>query len=239
VKHPPGGNGRAVEQMPQHARGAASRDGLLDGVVRVIVADRAWHYARALAMTLQLEHDLDVVGVAYGIDELLDLAGENDVDVIVLDVDLCTAAFERLRTAYPKLAVVGVGAAADRERTRRWLALGLRAYVVKRDSADPERIAQAVRQVARGESYFDREIQRLLVELASRAPAPALEARLTSRELELVPLIAAGLRNRQVASQLGVSEQTIRNHLTNIYRKLGATNRTQMTAEARRRGISA
>src|SRR3954468_21696466 len=101
--------------MPQRARGAASGDGLLDGVVRVIVADRAWHYARALAMTLQLEHDLDVVGVAYGIDELLDLAGENDVDVIVLDVDLCTAAFERLRTAYPKLAVVGVGAAADRE----------------------------------------------------------------------------------------------------------------------------
>ena len=62
---------------------------------------------------------------------------------------------------------------------------------------------------------------------------------MTSRELELLPLIAAGLRNREVASRLGISEQTIRNHLTNIYRKLGTTNRTEMTAEARRRGISA
>jgi two-component system, NarL family, response regulator DegU len=205
----------------------------------VIVADSAWHYARALGVTLQLEHDLDVVGVAYGIEELIALAGETDVDVVVLDVDLCAAAFERLRTRYPNVAIVGVGASADRERTRRCLALGLRAFVVKRDSADPERIAEAVRRVARGESYFDREVQRLLVDLASRAPDPALEARLTSRELELVPLIAAGLRNREVASRLGVSEQTIRNHLTNIYRKLGATNRTQMTAEARRRGIFA
>src|SRR3954466_8773444 len=225
--------------MPQRARGAASDDGWLDGVVRVIVADRAWHYARALGMTLQLEHDLDVIGVAYGIEELLGLTRSDDVHVVVLDVDLCAAAFERVRARHPNVAVVGVGAAADRERTRRCLALGLRAYVVRRDSGDPERIAQAVRQVARGESYFDREVQRLLVELASRAPDPALEARLTSRELELVPLVAAGLRNREVASQLGISEQTIRNHLTNIYRKLGATNRTQMTAEARRRGISA
>jgi two-component system response regulator DegU len=239
VKDTPGGNGRAVKHMPQRARGAASGDGLLDGVVRVIVADRAWHYARALAMTLQLEHDLDVIGVAYGIDELLELARSDDVHVVVLDVDLCAAAFERVRTRHPNVAVVGVGAAADRERTRRCLALGLRAFVVKRDSRDPERIAEAVRHVARGESYFDREVQRLLVDLASRAPDPAFEARLTSRELELVPLVAEGLRNREVASQLGVSEQTIRNHLTNIYRKLGATNRTQMTAEARRRGISA
>src|SRR6058998_3561562 len=78
MKHSPGGNGRAVKQMPQHARGAAPGNGLLDGVVRVIVADRAWHYARALSLTMQLEHDLDVVGVAYGIDELLEFACKND-----------------------------------------------------------------------------------------------------------------------------------------------------------------
>ena len=208
----------------------------LDGLVRVVVADGSWHYAQALGVALERELDLEVVGVAYTTDELFELVREIDVDVAVLDLGL---GLERLRVEHPEVRVVALSSELDRERARRCVALGIGAHVVKRDARDPHRVAEAARRAARGDIYLDREVQQLLVDIAAHAPDPALEARLTSRELELLPLIAAGLRNREVASKLGVSEQTVRNHLSNMYRKLGATNRTQMTAEARRRGISA
>jgi DNA-binding NarL/FixJ family response regulator len=231
VKRRPGGKGRAVQSKPQPPPGRS-----LDGLVRVVVADGAWHYAQALGLALERELDLDVVGVAYTADELLDLVRQLDVDVAAVALGL---GVERLRVEHPEVSVVALSSVVDRERARRCVALGIRAHVVKRDARDPERIAEAARHAARGQAYLDREVQQLLVDIAAHAPDPALEARLTSRELEVLPLIAAGLRNREVASKLGVSEQTVRNHLTNMYRKLGATNRTHMTAEARRRGISA
>jgi DNA-binding NarL/FixJ family response regulator len=204
--------------------------------IRVAVEDGSWHYARALGVTLEAEPDIDVVGVAYTVDELIEFVCETTADVIVFE-DL--AAAERLRSAQPDAALLMVSASVDRERARRCVGLGIRGYVVKRDRHDPERIAAAVRHIAGGKPFFDGEVQEFLVDLASRAPDPALEAGLTSRELELLPLAAEGLGNRDLALRLGVSEQTIRNHLSNIYRKLGARNRTQMAAEARRRGIHA
>jgi DNA-binding NarL/FixJ family response regulator len=235
----PGGKGRAVKSPQPQPHPQES----IDGLVRVVVADSSWHYAQALGVALQRELDLEVVGVAYSIEELIAFVEDCSVDVAVLDVDLAAStgvkAVELLRREHRDVAVVAVSATADRERARRSLALRISAHVVKRDRRDPERVAEAVRHARRGEAYLDREVQQLVAEIAARAPDPALDSRLTSRELEVVPLIAAGLRNREVASRLGVSEQTVRNHLTNIYRKLGATNRTQMTAEARRRGIFA
>ena len=73
--------------------------------------------------------------------------------------------------------------------------------------------------------------------MSSRAPDPAREAGITQREREVLPLVAEGLQNKEIALRLGVSEQTVRNHLSSIYRKLGAGNRTQVTREALRRGI--
>jgi len=208
----------------------------LECCIRVAVEDCSWHYARALGTTLETEPDLDVVGIAFAVDELIEFVRERTVDVIVFE-DL--AAAERLRGAQPNAALLLVGASVDRERARLCIALGIRGYVVKRDRHDPERIAAAVREIAGGRPFFDGEVQEFLVDLASRAPDPALEAGLTSRELELLPLAAEGIGNRELALLLGVSEQTVRNHLSNIYRKLGARNRTQMAAEARRRGIYA
>jgi len=215
---------------------ACTPDPPLDRPIRVAVEDGSWHYARALGVTLETEPDIDVVGVAFAVDELIEFVRETTVDVIVLE-DLTAA--ERLRAAQHGAALLLVSATVDRERARRSVALGIRGYVVKRDRHDPERIAAAVRSIASGEPFFDGEVQEFLVDLASRAPDPALEAGLTSRELELLPLAAEGLGNRELAARLGVSEQTVRNHLSNIYRKLGARNRTQMAAEARRRGIYA
>lgn len=209
--------------------------------VRVILADDSWHYALAIRDALRLEPDLDVVAVAYSAEELLEHVRRDEPDVILLDLDLPVmggvAVCNRLRECNPAVAIVILTALADPELARRCLLLGARAYVVKHDRSDPERVAEAVRSAARGDHLLDREIHDFLVGLAARAPDPAREAGVTPRELEVLPLVAEGLRNKEIAQRLGVSEQTVKNHLGNIGRKLGARNRVQVVAEARRRGI--
>ena len=240
-RKPPPVASRRIPQLT--ARTAVGSPTLLADPVRVVVAADSWHYARALEAMLQLEGDIEVLGIASSAAELRELAAANDVDVVLLDVDLPgmegIAGCSSLRADHPDVAVVVVTATPDRELARRCMAVGARACIVKRDSRDPERLAEAARHVARGEPFFDHVAQELLLDLASRAPDPAREAGLTPRELEVLPLVAEGLQNRELASRLGVSEQTVRNHLSNIYRKLGARNRTEMAAEARRRGILA
>jgi len=117
------------------------------------------------------------------------------------------------------------------------LAAGSSAYVVLRDDEPDGRLADAVRTVATGSLLLDGGLRSLIGHLAATAPSPAARAGLTPRELEMLPLLAEGHQNKEIALQLGLGEQTVRNHLSRMYRKLGAGNRTQMIAEARHRGI--
>ena len=210
-------------------------------LIRVLVADDSWHYGRALEATLSKNDDIDVVGIVYTAEELLEVAVASPPDVVLLDLDLPeaggVAACAALQEQRPEIAVVVVTAMRDPEMARQCIALGAHGYVVKQDQSDPQRIASAIRSAARGDHHIDREAHQLLLDLAARVPDPAREAGLTPREVEVVPLIAEGLQNKEIAQRLGLSEQTVRNHLSSIYRKLDSRNRTQMTAEARRRRI--
>jgi DNA-binding NarL/FixJ family response regulator len=211
--------------------------------VRVIVADDSWHYAQALEAVLKLEPDIDVVGIAYSAEEALESVELLTPDVVLLDLDLPEmggiAACEILSQEHPEVAVVVVTVSTDKDLARRVLAGGARSYVVKHDRSDPARVAAAIRSAASGDHLLDRDMHQLLKEMAARSPDPAREAGLTPRELDVLPLIADGFQNKEIALSLGVSEQTVKNHLNNIFRKLEAKNRTQMITEARRRGILA
>lgn len=209
--------------------------------IRVVVADDSWHYARALEASLQLEADIDVVAVAYSAEETIDIVGERIPDVVLLDLDLPqlggVGVCARLHGELPDVRIVIVTATADEAAAQACIAAGARAYVVKHDHTDPERIAAAVRSAARGDHVLDRSIHPLIQRLAARAPDPAAEAGITPRELEILPLMARGLQNKQIAVELEISLFTVRNHLHRIYEKLGTSNRTETITEARRRGI--
>ena len=111
-------------------------------------------------------------------------------------------------------------------------------YVVKRGFDDPIRVAERLRLAVRGDFVVDGEMREQLKRLASTLRRdPAELAGLTTREREILPLLATGRQDKQIAIEIGIGGQTVRNHVSNLLRKLGATNRTAAVAEARRRGI--
>jgi DNA-binding NarL/FixJ family response regulator len=210
--------------------------------IRVLVADDVWHYAQALESTLRSEPDIDVVGVSYSAEETLELVAQVAPDVVLLDLDLPemggVAVCSLLRERHPRIAVVIVTGLIDAGLARESLAAGACGYVIKHDQHDPDRVAAAVRAAARGDLWLDRDTQTLIRALAALEREREREALLTRRQREVLALIAEeGLQNKQIAERLHMSPQTVKNHLNEVYRRLGVTNRTQAIAEARRRGI--
>lgn len=213
----------------------------VNGSVRVAIADDAWYYAAALEAALSTERDLDVVHVAHPSAAAVGVVTEHRPDVLLLGIDASTrdgiATCEETGRVAPEVAIVVVTTVIVETDAQALLAAGASGCVIKQDHTDPERILTAVRSAARGDLSFDRSMVQLLRRLASQAPDPATAAGLTARERELLPLVADGLLNKQIALELELSEQTVRNHLSSIYRKLGTNNRTQTIAAARRLGI--
>ena len=169
-------------------------------------------------------------------DALLLLEAERpDLFVLDLDMDGCTpdglTCLQKALARQPSLKVVVVSATDEQERIEAALSSGAVAYVLKR--AEPEDLASAIRQV------FSRSLYLAGTEAFSRMPRPEeVEAvGLTRREREILQLVAEGNTNGQVAKVLWVTEQTVKFHLANIFRKLDVTNRTQASRWAHAHGL--
>ena len=147
-------------------------------------------------------------------------------------------ACRRLISRDPELAVVVVTVNHDEASWLECAEAGARGYVVKRGPDDPARVAERIRLAVRGEVVVEREMRTQLRRLASTARVdPAAEAGLTARERQILPLLALGLRDKEIAVQLGIGGQTVRNHVGSLLTKLDASNRTAAVAQARRLGI--
>jgi DNA-binding NarL/FixJ family response regulator len=207
----------------------------------VLVAEDSWNYAQALEAALNAQNGIEVIGVQHTAEGVMARMGKRMPDVVLADLELPemggTRMCELLRKKHPTVSVVIVSGSHDDERARQAIAAGARAFVIKDDHHDAVRIAEAIRSAARGDHLLDRDLHRLLRKLAALGSDPAKEAGLTSRECEVLALIAKGLQNKEIGASLGVSEQTARNHISHILRKLGAKNRMEAIAEARRRRI--
>ena len=208
-------------------------------MIRVLIADDQWHYARALEAELDEEPDLEIVAVVHSAEAAVETAARVAPQVVLLDLDLPSMggveACRRLVSHDPDVAVVMVTVYDDEES---WLACteaGARGYVVKRGLDDPARVAERLRSAARGDVVVEREMRAQLRRLASRARSdPARDVGLTGREREILPLLALGLQDKEIALRLGVGAQTVRNHVSSILKKLSAANRTAAVAQARR-----
>ncbi len=208
--------------------------------VRVLVADDHPLYRDGLAGLLDATDDLAVVGQAEDGARAVALAEELTPDVVVLDLKMPVLdgieAARRIVAAAPHTAVLMLTMFDDDALVFRAIRAGARGYVLK--GADPVAVLAAVRAVARGEAVFGADLAGRLTDWFATAPAdlgPFVQ--LTSREHEVLDLLARGLANPAIAERLGISAKTVRNVVSNVLVKLQVVDRAAAIARARDAGL--
>jgi DNA-binding NarL/FixJ family response regulator len=214
--------------------------------IGVLVVDDHEVVRRGLLAFLGSEPDIDVVGQAAGGTEALDLLATMEAegrrpDVIVMDLQMAPVdgieSTRQIRALYGDVKVVALTSFADEERVHAALQAGASGYILKDSDADD--VAAAIRAAHRGEVQIDALVaRRLMSSIRHPTEGDHRGAELTSRELDVLRLVAAGKPNKQIAAELTISERTARTHVSRILRKLRLTSRTQAALWAVREGVA-
>lgn len=214
--------------------------------IRVLLADDHQLFRAGIASLLARERDIEVVGQARNGQEAVTLAQQLQPDVALLDIQmpLCTGleAARQLLAQQASLKIIMLTISEKDEDLFTAVKAGAQGYLLK-GSTSAQELVTAVRQVAAGEAIIASSlVPQLLAEFAalSKEPEPELEEEekearpvLSERELEVLHLVSQGLKNREIAAQLFISENTVRTHLRNILDKLHVQNRVQAAAMLR------
>jgi DNA-binding NarL/FixJ family response regulator len=203
--------------------------------IRVLVVDDHAVVREGLRTYLALQDGLEVVGEAEDGEEAVREAERLQPDVVLMDLVMPrldgTGAMRALRTRLPSARVIVLTSYADDDRLLPAIRAGASGYLMK--NVQPVELARAVRAAHAGEALLDPAVAARLVEHVAGEPAPP--HRLTPREREVLDLIGRGLPNKLIARELGVSEKTVKAHVTHVLAKLGVSDRTQAALWAARR----
>jgi DNA-binding NarL/FixJ family response regulator len=201
--------------------------------VRVLIADDHRLMVEGTKQALERAGDFDVVGEAVNGVQVLPLVRRLKPDLVLLDLRMpqmdgltCLA---KIRKEFPEMKVAILSVSQDPELIQTALKRGANAYIVK--TIDPDDLAGALRQALDGNVFTTAGLTQDPGERAAK------EAGLTDRELGIVRAVARGLSNEAISNELWVAEQTVKFHLTNIYRKLGVSNRTEAARYAFEQGL--
>jgi DNA-binding NarL/FixJ family response regulator len=195
----------------------------MDASLKVLIADDHPLVLQGIRRTLEESEGIEVVGEARSGDELLALVGRRAPDLVLLDLRMpgrdgleCIA---EIRRTWPEIKTVAISACEDRASIDAALVAGASAYIVK--TVRPTDIPSVVRQASAGAVFHSPSTA------PARVPDPVASGPyLTPREMSILRAIADGLTTKVISRDLWLSEHTVKFHLTNIYRKLGVTNRS-------------
>jgi DNA-binding NarL/FixJ family response regulator len=200
--------------------------------IKVLVVDDHRLMLDAVRVSLSSDEDIEVVGQADSGEKVLALVGQTAPDAVLLDVRMPgmdgITVLERVRAQYPSVAVVMLSGIDDPALVRGALDRGAAAFVLKHVA--PRDLAAALRQSVTGSIFRP-------LDLVNAAKTASEDAGLTKRELSVLEELPAGGSNQQIAKRLFLAEQTVKFHLTNIYRKLGVSTRTEALRFAYEQGL--
>jgi DNA-binding NarL/FixJ family response regulator len=215
-----------------------------DDLIRVLIVDDHKVVRQGLVGFLATEPDIEVIADAADGREALDHLAKLDVDdlphVVLMDLQMQpmggVEATTEIRSRYEQIEIVVLTSFVEEEAVHAALAAGASGYLLK--DADVDEVAGAIRAAHKGELHLDPAIaKRLMASMrASKPEDPGAE--LTSREREILRMVAAGKANKQIAAELVISERTARTHVSNILRKLDLSSRTQAALWAVREGLA-
>jgi NarL family two-component system response regulator LiaR len=210
--------------------------------IRVLIADDHPVVRRGLSSLLNITTDMELAGEAVDGVEAIDKARLLKPDIILLDLMMPRKggleAISEIKQANPDARILVLTSFADDDKVFPAIKAGALGYLLK--DSPPEMLLQAIHDVYRGESSLHPTIARKLIRELNQPPPdlPPTEEPLTRRELEVLRLVARGLSNQEIATELVISEGTVRIHVSNILGKLHLANRTQATLYALQGGLA-
>jgi DNA-binding NarL/FixJ family response regulator len=207
----------------------------------VLVADDHAVVREGLRRLIEAEPDLVVCAEAGDGNEVLQQIEEQRPDVVLLDITMPRMGgletLERLRSKHPHVKAILLSVHSDPPFIQSAVSLGADGYVLK--NARTSEIVSAIRAVTKGGSYFSPAVAREIVEQLRTPTKGAAEpfSLLSTREREVLHLIAEGLSAKEIATQLGISTKTVEAHRTSLMRKLGVRKATELVRYALRHGL--
>jgi DNA-binding NarL/FixJ family response regulator len=208
-------------------------------VIRVAIVDDQPLFTDGLGRIVGAQPEMEVVGVAHDGESGVKLCEELRPDVILMDINMPVmdgvAATGKLRDLLPDARVLILTVNADDVHVFRGIKAGATGYLLK--DCTPEDLSSAIRTVHAGNTIMAPEIARKMLLAFEEAEEEPEAPTLSSRELDVLKAIARGRGNKQMARDLGISEKTVRNHVSSIYKKLHIYDRTQAVLYAIREGL--
>ena len=202
-------------------------------MIRVLLVDDHRLVRVGLESLVNAAGDMVVVGAAADGAQGVELARATPPDVVLMDLSMPgmdgVEATRRILTEHPRTAVVVLTSFSDRERILDAIDAGATGYLLK--DAEPAELLRGIRAAVRGESPLDPRAARAV--LGARLQRRAV-GELTAREREVLALVGKGLANKQIARTLGITERTVKAHLTSIFQRIGVADRTSAALWAQR-----
>jgi len=215
--------------------------------IRIVVADDHPIFRDGLCRLLALEEDFEVVAQAQDGRQVLDVLQQHEPDILLLDLKMPgldgLATLQRLQAAKNKTRVIVLTASDDKNEFVQAMKLGTSGIVLKQTAT--ELLIKSIRKVHAGEIWLDSHTTAAVIrqfvandEAPMAAPVQAAAPRererspLSQREREIVALVAQGFKNKEMAEKMFISEQTVKNHLHNIFDKLGVSDRLELALYA-------
>ncbi len=207
---------------------------------RVMIADDQTLFRTGLARLLDEDPRVEVVGEAVDGADLVERGPSLTPDVILMDLKMPkldgVEATRRLRAEHPEIKVLILSTFDADSYVLQALRAGASGYVLK--DSQPDAIVSSIMAVISGERVMANAVANRVLDLLSGTATPKeFYDGLTGREIEILKLLATGLANKQIARRLGISEKTVRNHVSHMYEKLQIYDRSQAVLYAVRKGL--
>jgi DNA-binding NarL/FixJ family response regulator len=230
----------------------ASLPGAAKPKIRIVVADDHPIFRDGLCKLLALEEDFEVVAQAQDGREVLDVLQQYEPDILLLDLKMPgldgLGTLQRLQAARNRTRVIVLTASDDKNEFVQAMKLGTSGIVLKQTATDL--LIKSIRKVHAGEIWLDSHTTAAVIRqfvssedvpppphAAPAAPRERERSPLSQREREIVALVAQGFKNKEMAEKMFISEQTVKNHLHNIFDKLGVSDRLELALYAIHKGL--